>query len=164
MRLLVLGGTRSGKSAHAESAAAATGAEVVYVATAPLDPDDHEMAARIDAHRQRRPEQWIVEETEEITRVLIDNPKSTVLVDDLGGWLARRMDATLGWTDGGGSIAGELDALVSAVADHPASVILVSPEVGMGVVPDTLSGRVFADQIGSLNRRLAEICLSLIHI
>ena len=162
MRLLVLGGTRSGKSAHAESGAAAAGSEVVYVATAPRDPGDHEMAARIDAHRQRRPEQWTVEETDEITRVLIDNPASTVLVDDLGGWLARRMDATLGWTDGGEAVAGELDALVSAVADHPAPVILVSPEVGMGVVPDTLSGRVFADQIGSLNRRLAEICDSAV--
>ena len=162
MRLLVLGGTRSGKSAHAESVAAAASAEVVYVATAPRDPDDLDMATRIDAHRQRRPEQWTVEETDEITRVLLDNPASTILVDDLGGWVARRMDATLGWADGGASIAPDVDALVSAVADHPATVILVSPEVGMGVVPDTSSGRVFADQIGSLNRRLAEVCDSAV--
>lgn len=158
MRLLVLGGIRSGKSAHAESVAAAGPGDVVYVATAQPDPDDPEMAARIDAHRRRRPDDWRIEETDEITRVLSDHPDATVLVDDLGGWLTRRMDATLGWADEGQSVAGEVDALVTAVSEHPGSVLLVSPEVGLGVVPDTLSGRVFADLIGALNRRLAEVC------
>ncbi|WP_216694160.1 nicotinate-nucleotide--dimethylbenzimidazole phosphoribosyltransferase [Dietzia psychralcaliphila] len=158
MRLLVLGGTRSGKSAHAESVAAATGGDVVYVATARRDPDDDEMARRIDAHRDRRPAEWSTEETDEIARVLADHPGDTVLVDDLGGWLTHRMDATLGWTDGGAGVADEVDALVSAIAAHPGSLILVSPEVGLGVVPDTLSGRLFSDLIGSLNRRVAEVC------
>ncbi|WP_314038833.1 nicotinate-nucleotide--dimethylbenzimidazole phosphoribosyltransferase [Dietzia sp. CH92] len=158
MRLLVLGGTRSGKSAHAESVAAATGTGVVYVATARRDPDDAEMASRIAAHRDRRPTDWVTEETDEITRVLAEYPDSTILVDDLGGWLTRRMDATLGWTDGGAAVAEETDALVDGIAAHPGPVILVSPEVGLGVVPDTLSGRVFADVIGSLNRRLARVC------
>ncbi|KAA0917224.1 nicotinate-nucleotide--dimethylbenzimidazole phosphoribosyltransferase [Dietzia sp. ANT_WB102] len=163
MRLLVLGGTRSGKSAHAESVAAATGGgDVVYVATARRDPDDDEMSARIEAHRDRRPSDWQTEETEDIVRVLAEHPTSTVLVDDIGGWLTRRMDATLGWTDGGAAVADDLDTLVSAVADHPGSLVLVSPEVGLGVVPDTLSGRVFADVIGSLNRRLAAVCDSAV--
>ena len=162
MRLLVLGGTRSGKSAHAESVAAATGTDVVYVATARRDPDDAEMTARIAAHRDRRPDEWVTEETDEITRVLAEYPDSTVLVDDLGGWLTRRMDATLGWTDGGSAVADETDELVAAVAEHPGPVVLVSPEVGLGVVPDTLSGRVFADVIGSLNRRLAQVCDSAV--
>lgn len=162
MRLLVLGGTRSGKSAHAESVAAATGTDVVYVATARRDPDDAEMTARIAAHRDRRPDEWVTEETDEVTRVLAEHPDSTVLVDDLGGWLTRRMDATLGWTDGGSAVADETDALVAAVAEHPGPVVLVSPEVGLGVVPDTLSGRVFADVIGSLNRRLAQVCDSAV--
>ncbi|WP_291085352.1 nicotinate-nucleotide--dimethylbenzimidazole phosphoribosyltransferase [Dietzia sp. UBA5065] len=162
MRLLVLGGTRSGKSGHAEAVAAATGTDVVYVATARRDPDDDEMARRIAAHTGRRPAEWATEETAEIARVLAEHPAGTVLVDDLGGWLTRRMDATLGWTDGGAAVAGEIDALVSAVADHPGSVILVSPEVGLGVVPDTLAGRVFSDLIGSLNRRLAEVCDSAV--
>ncbi|MEH6382247.1 MAG: bifunctional adenosylcobinamide kinase/adenosylcobinamide-phosphate guanylyltransferase, partial [Dietzia cercidiphylli] len=65
MRLLVLGGTRSGKSAHAESVAAATGADVVYVATARPDHDDAEMTARIAVHRDRRPAGWSTEETDE---------------------------------------------------------------------------------------------------
>ncbi|OAH41780.1 nicotinate-nucleotide--dimethylbenzimidazole phosphoribosyltransferase [Dietzia cinnamea] len=162
MRLLVLGGTRSGKSAHAESVAAATGTDVVYVATARRDPDDAEMTARIAAHRDRRPDEWVTAETDEVTRVLAEHPDSTVLVDDLGGWLTRRMDATLGWTDGGSAVADETDALVAAVAEHPGPVVLVSPEVGLGVVPDTLSGRVFADVIGSLNRRLAQVCDSAV--
>ena len=130
MRLLVLGGTRSGKSAHAESVAAATGTDVVYVATARRDPDDAEMTARIAAHRDRRPDEWVTEETDEVTRVLAEHPDSTVLVDDVGGWLTRRMDATLGWTDGGSAVADETDALVAAVAEHPGPVVLVSPEVG----------------------------------
>ena len=162
MRLLVLGGTRSGKSAHAESVAATTGTGVVYVATARRDPDDAEMTARIAAHRDRRPNEWVTEETDEIARVLVEHPHSTVLVDDLGGWLTRRMDATLGWTDGGSAVADETDALIAAVAEHPGPVVLVSPEVGLGVVPETLSGRVFADVIGSLNRRLAQVCDSAV--
>ena len=162
MRLLVLGGIRSGKSAHAESVAAATDDDVVYVATARRDPGDDEMAARIETHRERRPTRWMTEETEDIVRVLADHPTSTVLVDDLGGWLTRRMDATLGWTDGGAAVAADLDALVTAVAEHSGTLVLVSPEVGLGVVPDTLSGRVFADVIGSLNRRLAGVCDSAV--
>lgn len=162
MRLLVLGGIRSGKSAHAESVAAAPDDDVVYVATARRDPGDDEMAARIETHRERRPTRWVTEETEDIVRVLADHPTSTVLVDDLGGWLTRRMDATLGWTDGGAAVAADLDALVTAVAEHSGTLVLVSPEVGLGVVPDTLSGRVFADVIGSLNRRLAGVCDSAV--
>lgn len=162
MRLLVLGGTRSGKSAHAEAVAAATGADVVYVATLRRDPDDDEMAGRIAAHTGRRPAEWATEETAEIARVLGEHPHATVLVDDLGGWLTHRMDATLGWTDGGAAVADEVDALVSAVADHPGTLILVSPEVGLGVVPDTLAGRLFSDLIGSLNRRLADVCDSAV--
>lgn len=162
MRLLVLGGIRSGKSAHAESVAAATDDDVVYVATARRDPGDDEMAARIETHRERRPTRWVTEEAEDIVRVLADHPTSTVLVDDLGGWLTRRMDATLGWTDGGAAVAADLDALVTAVAEHSGTLVLVSPEVGLGVVPDTLSGRVFADVIGSLNRRLAGVCDSAV--
>lgn len=158
MRQLVLGGTRSGKSAYAEAVASAADTEVVYVATARRDADDAEMSARIAAHEERRPEQWTTVETDEVSRVLKENPSATVLVDDLGGWLTRRMDATLGWADGGAAVADDLDQLVEVVAAHVGRVILVSPEVGLGVVPDTLAGRVFSDVIGSLNRRLAEVC------
>lgn len=162
MRQLVLGGTRSGKSVHAESVAAAIGTDVVYVATAGYDAGDAEMSARIATHRERRPAHWTTEETDEITRVLDHHPTSMVLVDDLGGWLTRRLDATLGWADGGAAVAGDVDALVSAVAERTGPLVLVSPEVGLGVVPETLAGRLFSDLIGSLNRRLAEVCESTV--
>ena len=162
MRHLVLGGTRSGKSAHAESLAVGADGEVVYVATAKVDAGDDEMSARIAAHRDRRPGSWSTEETDEVARILSENPSATVLVDDLGGWVTRRMDATLGWTDGGGAIEGEVDALIEAVAAHRGTVVLVSPEVGLGVVPETLAGRVFADVLGTVNRRLAEMCDSAV--
>lgn len=162
MRMLVLGGTRSGKSAHAESVVAAAGTPVVYVATARVDRDDEEMAARVSAHRDRRPAEWETAETDDVVGVLREHPDATVLVDDLGGWLTRRLDATLGWADSGAAVSGDVDALVDAVAAHPGALVLVSPEVGLGVVPDTLAGRLFGDMIGSLNRRLAEVCDSAV--
>lgn len=158
MRMLVLGGTRSGKSTHAESVVAAAGAPVVYVATAADPGDDGEMSARISAHRERRPDGWVTVETDEIIIALRDHPDSAVLVDDLGGWLTRRLDATLGWADHGAPVLAELDSLVEAVAAHPGPLVLVSPEVGLGVVPDTAAGRIFSDLLGTLNRRLAHAC------
>ena len=162
MRQLVLGGTRSGKSVHAESIAASTGSDVVYVATASLDPDDREMSDRIAVHRDRRPSQWTIEETDELARVLREHPEATVLVDDLGGWLTRRMDATLGWTDGGAVVATEVDELIDAIARRTGPLVVVSPEVGLGVVAETSAGRLFADMIGSINRRVAEVCDSAV--
>lgn len=162
MRTLVLGGTRSGKSAHAEAAVGAAGGPVVYVATARNTGDDDEMASRIASHRERRPTAWATEETDEVARLLTDQPDATVLVDDLGAWLTHRLDATLGWGDDGAEVAAEIEALVDAVASHAGTVVLVSPEVGLGVVPDTHSGRLFGDLIGALNRRLAEVCDSAV--
>ncbi|MBB0969613.1 nicotinate-nucleotide--dimethylbenzimidazole phosphoribosyltransferase [Dietzia aerolata] len=162
MRQLVLGGTRSGKSVHAESIAASTGSDVVYVATASLDPDDREMSDRIAVHRDRRPSQWTIEETDELARVLREHPEATVLVDDLGGWLTRRMDATLGWADGGAVVATEVDELIDAIARRTGPLVVVSPEVGLGVVAETSAGRLFADMIGSINRRVAEVCDSAV--
>ena len=158
MRLLVLGGIRSGKSARAESAAAATGHPVVYVATARRDPDDAEMAERIASHRRRRPEDWTTVESADLPEVLAEHPEHTVLVDDLGGWLAHRLDLTLGWTSDSPEVDRDVDRLIDAVRSHPSDLVVVSPEVGMGIVPASRSGRVFADLIGEVNRRLAEVC------
>jgi len=158
MRLLVLGGTRSGKSAHAEQVAGSTGARVVYVATARRDADDTDFEQRIAAHRERRPGAWETVETVELVDVLRENADATVLVDDLGLWLTRRLDMTLGWTSGTADVEADVDRLVEAVRAHAGDVVLVSPEVGLGVVPESRSGRVFADLLGALNRRLAEVC------
>src|SRR5699024_5502770 len=78
--------------------------------------------------------------------------------DDLGGWLTRRLDATLGWADSGAAVSGHVAALGDAVAAHPRALALGSPEVGLRVVPDTRPGRLLGDMIGSLNRRQADVC------
>ncbi len=78
------------------------------------------------------------------------------LVDDVGGWLTAAMDRADAWT--GGSVQADIDDLVDAVAGYEADLVLVSPEVGLTVVPETAAGRRFADELGALNQRLAELC------
>ncbi|WP_431963408.1 bifunctional adenosylcobinamide kinase/adenosylcobinamide-phosphate guanylyltransferase [Nocardia sp. bgisy134] len=157
-RTLVLGGARSGKSAFAENLAAATG-EVRYVATSVPDPDDHDFAERIARHRERRPAGWSVVESADAAAVLADPaPEAATLVDDIGTWLTARIDALDAWDSPRGTVAPNTEALVSAVAAYPHRLIIVSPEVGMGVIPATRSGRLFRDEIGALNQRLAQAC------
>lgn len=157
MRTLVLGGIRSGKSqwAEAEIAAAATGA-VRYVATGAPPGTDDEWSQRVAAHRDRRPGAWVTAETTDVPGVLRVEPSLPTLVDDVGGWLTAEMDRCGAWT--GGSVTGSADALVAAVAAFTAPLALVSPEVGLTVVPATAAGRRFADELGSLNQRLAATC------
>jgi adenosylcobinamide kinase/adenosylcobinamide-phosphate guanylyltransferase len=158
VRLLALGGIRSGKSQWAEAIitdAAGPGAPVRYVATGATSVDP-EWSARVAAHRQRRPEQWsTVEATDVATQLRVDLDTPT-LVDDMGGWMVAAMDAADAWT--GGTVAPDVDALVAAVEAFRGPLALVSPEVGMTVVPATESGRRFADDLGTLNRRLAAVC------
>lgn len=148
MRTLVLGGIRSGKSRWAERAitdAVEPGQPVRYVATGAPRDRDPSWSARIDAHRARRPQHWSTLETACVTEVLRDNGPAT-LVDDLGGWLAAHLDDP------------STDELVDAVEHFGAPLVLVSPEVGLSVVPATESGVRFADELGALNQRLAGIC------
>ncbi|GIH18743.1 bifunctional adenosylcobinamide kinase/adenosylcobinamide-phosphate guanylyltransferase [Rugosimonospora africana] len=157
--ILVLGGIRSGKSEFAESLV--NGAtEVRYVATATPATDDPEWAARLDAHRGRRPATWVTEETGaspgRLMTLLTDaKPDQTLLIDDLGGWLTAVLEEA-GWS--AGTERGAVTELVGAVRDCVARVVIVSPEVGMSVIPATESGRAFADAVGSANRLLAEAC------
>ena len=78
------------------------------------------------------------------------------LVDDVGGWLTVAMDGAQAWTDG--SVRADVDDLIDAVAGYESDLVLVSPEVGLTVVPGTAAGRRFADELGTLNQRLAELC------
>lgn len=157
-RILVLGGIRSGKSQWAESAIAeavdATAA-VRYLATGPATATDDEWSARVEAHRLRRPTEWSTVETTEVATQLRSAAVPTV-VDDVGGWLTAAMDRTHAWTDG--SVSADVDDLVDAVGSFGAALALVSPEVGLTVVPATVSGRRFADELGVLNQRLAAAC------
>jgi adenosylcobinamide kinase / adenosylcobinamide-phosphate guanylyltransferase len=158
VRTLVLGGIRSGKSQWAEAAvgrAAGPEGPVRYVATG-ASRDDADWAQRVATHRTRRPAHWSTVESTDVTAQLNDPEQSATLVDDLGGWLVAAMDRCDAWT--GGAITGDVDALVAAVDGYGPDLVLVSPEVGLSVVPATASGRMFADALGTLNQRLADVC------
>ena len=158
MRSLVLGGIRSGKSEWAESAIAeSVGVKdpVRYLATGPAA-DDDAWAARVSAHRARRPSHWSTVESADVAKQLRAEGSTPTLVDDIGGWLTAAMDRADAWT--GGSVRADISDLVDAVAAHDAELVLVSPEVGLTVVPATVAGRRFADELGVLNQRLADLC------
>ncbi|GAA5184121.1 hypothetical protein GCM10023322_24890 [Rugosimonospora acidiphila] len=157
--ILVLGGIRSGKSEFAESLVN-DAAQVRYVATATPVADDPEWAARLDAHRLRRPASWATEEIGASPARLADllteaKPDQTLLIDDLGGWLTTVLEEG-GWV--AGTDREPVANLVAAVTGCAARVVIVSPEVGMSVVAATESGRLFADAVGTANRMLAEVC------
>ncbi|WP_298516571.1 bifunctional adenosylcobinamide kinase/adenosylcobinamide-phosphate guanylyltransferase [uncultured Nocardioides sp.] len=152
MRVLVTGGVRSGKSAHAEGLLAGR-ASVRYVAPGPAY-DDADWAARIAAHRARRPSSWTTVETHDLAAALAtDEP---VLVDCLGTWLAAILDSATWWEAPADDVLAHVTALVdAAVAALGDDVVLVTNEVGLGVVPAHRSGRVFRDLLGTVNQRFA---------
>lgn len=158
MRTLVLGGIRSGKSRWAEEAIAAelpAGQPIHYLAPGPAGDDDAPWAHRVAEHRRRRPAHWSTIETGDIATQLRESNTPT-LVDDLGTWLTGAMDRENAWE--GGSVAASVDDVLSAVGEFASTLVLVSPEVGLTVVPATASGRRFADELGDLNQRLARLC------
>lgn len=157
MRTLVLGGIRSGKSGWAETALAArAGASPVrYLATGGTATADPSWALRVAEHRRRRPQEWATVETGDLAADLRDLPTTATLVDDLGGWLTGVLDRG-GWD--GPPPGGEIDDLLVAIGAFTAPLTLVSPEVGLTVVPATAAGRLFADELGRLNQRLAALC------
>lgn len=158
MRTLVLGGIRSGKSRWAEAAIAEAldpGQPVRYLATGPAPQADDAWSQRIADHRDRRPPHWTTVETQDIAAQLREAPGVATLVDDLGGWLTAALDRR-GWDSV--PIDAEVDDLLAAVSAFSSPLVLVSPEVGLSVVPASESGRRFADELGTLNRRLAERC------
>jgi adenosylcobinamide kinase / adenosylcobinamide-phosphate guanylyltransferase len=159
MRTLVLGGIRSGKSRWAESAIAeslAPDQPVHYLATGKTDHADPTWWQRVAAHRDRRPQHWSTVETDDIATQLRQSPETPTVVDDIGGWLATAMDRRQAWE--GGSVSFDVDDLLAAVTQFDSPLVLVSPEVGLTVVPATEAGRRFADELGTLNQRLADLC------
>jgi adenosyl cobinamide kinase/adenosyl cobinamide phosphate guanylyltransferase/NaMN:DMB phosphoribosyltransferase len=156
--VLVLGGIRSGKSAFAESLVE-DAPSVRYVATAVDGEDDPEWLARIETHQRRRPQSWTTEETgpdpRRLAAVLSEaKPDETLLVDDLGGWVAALLDPANQPQDD----VAMVDGLAAAVRDCAARLVLVSPEVGLSLVPATPVGRAFADAVGTANQALAGAC------
>jgi len=159
-RILVLGGSRSGKSRYAEQCFG-TGLPVTYVATAPDFPGDAEWADRVRQHRSRRPAAWSTVETGDPARVLDGAADGVpILVDSVTTWLSRVMDDCACWGDqlpgeSAERLSAALDALAGAWANTAALAVAVSDEVGSGIVPESVAVRRFRDVLGELNQRLA---------
>ncbi|MDH7571133.1 MAG: bifunctional adenosylcobinamide kinase/adenosylcobinamide-phosphate guanylyltransferase [Armatimonadota bacterium] len=155
--LLILGGARSGKSRYAQRCAAAAGTRVAYLATA--EAGDAEMAARIARHRMDRPATWqTVEEPRAIAAALRQAAaqNEVVLLDCLTLFLSNMLTAR--GADPGAAAASameEVEALLAVAQEVSATTILVSNEVGMGLVPETELGRAFRDLAGWVNQRVA---------
>ncbi len=154
---LVLGGARSGKSAVAERLAASfasPGSPVVYVATGPSPSDDADWAARVAAHRARRPAAWSTVEVGpggDLDAALA-SASGPVLVDSLGTWVT----GLAGFGADGGPAAALCDRLVARRASGSPTVV-VSEEVGMSVHPESPLGRDFRDALGDLNQDVARV-------
>jgi len=148
---LVLGGARSGKSRHAEALVQSASTAPIYFATG--EPRDDEMSARIRRHKDRRGSDWrTVEEPLELATALTREatPGTVVLVDCLTLWLANLMGADR-------DIGAETAALVATLPKLPAPVVVVSNEVGQGIVPDNALARQFRDCAGLLHQDIAAI-------
>lgn len=161
MRTLVLGGIRSGKSEWAESAIGPAGDRIRYIATAESRDGDSSWQDRVAEHRRRRQPQWTTVETADVAGELRRDPHTPTLVDDLGGWLTAMLDR-LGWTSP--ELGSVTDDLVVAADGMLGELVLVSPEVGLSVVPATAAGGRFADELGALNQRLAAVCEQVVLI
>jgi adenosylcobinamide kinase/adenosylcobinamide-phosphate guanylyltransferase len=156
---LITGGARSGKSALAERLAARAGNRITYVAT--CEPLDDEMRERVRAHRERRPRHWVtVEEPLAVDQAVLLHGRTSdaVIVDCLGLWvtnilLRQRPDAEYrGRCD---EVLQHVVNLVDAAARVTGDVLVVSNEVGSGLVPDNLLGRIFRDSLGWANQTVA---------
>ncbi|KZS74629.1 adenosylcobinamide kinase/adenosylcobinamide phosphate guanyltransferase [Mycobacterium kansasii] len=160
MRILVTGGVRSGKSTHAE-ALLANAVEAVYIAPGRrADGRDPDWDSRVALHRARRPPTWLTIETADVATAL-SNIRCPVLVDCLGTWLTALMDREALWNtttaEAYAAVEERLDELCAALTEL-ADAVVVTNEVGLGVVPAHRSGMIFRDLLGTINQRVANVC------
>lgn len=160
MRILVTGGARSGKSRHAEELLDGA-ASVTYLAPGrPADGTDADWDARVAEHRARRPAHWRTVETADIAAA-VAAATDPVLVDCLSTWLVAVLDQARLWDAGSRDVHAEVGArldVLCRVLDNAADVVLVTNEVGLGVVPPHRSGVLFRDLLGTVNQRVAVLC------
>ena len=153
MKELILGGARCGKSRLAERRATDSALPVTYIATGSAG--DAEMAARIAHHQAQRPPHWgLIEEPLELAAVLQQNAAAgrCLLVDCLTLWLSNLLHA------GEASLQQQVPRLLEILPALPGRILLVSNEVGMGIVPAGELSRRFVDEAGRLHQHLAGQC------
>lgn len=161
---LVLGGARSGKSSYAEKLAIESGLPVTYIATAQVF--DDEFKARVQHHKDRRPSSWtLVEEPHRLTQTLsrLAKPNHCLIVDCLTVWLAQWICADCN-PPKDSSWQREREAFLTLLPTLAGTIILVSNEVGMGIVPLGEINRQFQDEQGRLNQAVAELADSALFI
>ncbi|RDH81590.1 MAG: bifunctional adenosylcobinamide kinase/adenosylcobinamide-phosphate guanylyltransferase [endosymbiont of Galathealinum brachiosum] len=160
MKQFILGGARSGKSTYAEQLAKASDKKVIYIATATAG--DEEMSQRIRLHQQQRPEHWqLIEEPVNLPDVLIENnnPGNCLLIDCLTLWLSNCMAI-----DDEDFVLQKQNELINVITELKSDLILVSNEVGQGIVPMSELGRKFVDESGRLHQKIAQVCERVVFI
>jgi len=161
MKQLILGGIRSGKSRYAEKAAKATGKPVTYIATA--QNNDPDMQRRIATHQLRRPSDWqLIEEPITLSNALEQaaSKDACILVDCLALWLNNLYYFQPDQSDNdAAAIIGQLCIeVVDNVSQFPGDIILVSNEIGLGIIPENKLAREYGDRLGELNQAVASVC------
>jgi len=154
--VLILGGARSGKSSYAQQTAADMGGRVLFCATA--QPLDEEMRERIHAHRQSRPPGWDTLELRDGLAAALAGEVGkydTVIVDCITLLVANCMGEAIDYKTAEKAVDAEMDGLIGLMHRSRCSFILVSNEVGSGIVPDNRLARVYRDTLGKANQRLA---------
>ncbi|RXH22335.1 MULTISPECIES: bifunctional adenosylcobinamide kinase/adenosylcobinamide-phosphate guanylyltransferase [Bradyrhizobium] len=148
--ILITGGARSGKSRRAEMRTRAFPGQPVYVATA--EALDTEMEARIAKHRARRGADWIEREVplDLVGALVATDGGGARLVDCLTLWLSNLMHATRDWER-------EVTELAAALPRFKSPVVLVTNEVGLGIVPDNALARLYRDAAGTMNQTIADV-------